>query len=37
VEGIGPGHKVFAKLDLTSRNQFARVRPSHLNTWQIGD
>jgi hypothetical protein len=30
-------HKVFTKLDITSRNQLARVPPSHLNTWQIGD
>jgi hypothetical protein len=30
-------HKVFTKLDITSRNQLARVPPSDLNTWQIGD
>ncbi len=30
-------HKVFTKLDITSRIQLARVPPSHLNTWQIGD
>jgi hypothetical protein len=25
------------QLDITSRNQLARVPPSHLNAWQIGD
>jgi hypothetical protein len=25
-------HKVFTKLDITSRNQLARIPPSHLNT-----
>ncbi|MGH3549388.1 MAG: helix-turn-helix transcriptional regulator [Pseudonocardiaceae bacterium] len=25
-------HKVFAKLDITSRNQLSRIAPSHLNT-----
>ena len=30
-------NKGFTKLDITSRNQLARVPPSHLNTWQIGD
>ena len=30
-------HKGFTQLDITSQNQLARVTPSHLNTWQIGD
>ncbi len=30
-------HKGFIQLDITSHNQLARVTPSHLNTWQIGD
>ncbi len=32
-----PLGRVFIKLDITSRNQLARVPPSPLNTWQIGD
>ena len=34
---LGQLAKVFTKLDITSRNQLARVPPSHLNTGQIGD
>ena len=30
-------HKGFTQLDITSHSQLARVPPSHLNTWQIGD
>jgi hypothetical protein len=35
--GNQTGHKVFTKLDIISRNQLARLPPSHPRTFQIGD